>query len=389
MAAASAPPPDDDFWGIPAFGFSRKIGKLASIAKQLDVDLRTTEENALATFAQLLGFQQYLDDTISHLVRHVRNLRQAIFQASPDTAEFQQLETDLLDATFRLKRTRARQQRNSETLQLMKDQIKGFVPVQAQPLPSEPEREAAEKRHRTETDLQRLTVANAMMADMFPDERSKYLKQQFPSGYPAGVDLMEAPSGTTFPTGGGYALGHVDPQGKQHLPPRPGTMKPYGTSGTFGMSLYPIPGRAKDRPPGESVLPLTLLRRMRLTRALYRPDLPPISTFHPSDVGYIPHSWDPATGTILVPGGWSRSALQEHFANNRYYVGNSPDSVVLRRPFGSSDVVAAHNFYAHRRQRVSDQVESTLRLSQQQQEAVQSLSRIVDDIDSYLDSRMQ
>jgi hypothetical protein len=143
------------------------------------------------------------------------------------------------------------------------------------------------------------------------------------------------------------------------------------TSGQFGMNLYPIPGRAADHVAGESVLPRTLLDRMRLTHKLFtnQTGRSNVDQFSPGDVGYIPFMWM-SNGSVVVPGGWSKKDLIKAHELGRLYVGNAPELVPYHRrhPFGIADVIRSERFFRNRRARAmanTDQATFNIDLTKQ------------------------
>lgn len=142
------------------------------------------------------------------------------------------------------------------------------------------------------------------------------------------------------------------------------------SAGSFGL-LQPRSGREIGAPAGESILPSTLLQRMRFTRKLYRPDLPSLGgrnepPFTPSDWGYIPFRWrhhGNGVRTVIVPGGWTEAALLEAHRKGDYYTGNAPPPVlppdVTNEPFGIDTVKRVQRKYAERQTNVVDRSKRT------------------------------
>lgn len=65
------------------------------------------------------------------------------------------------------------------------------------------------------------------------------------------------------------------------------------------------PGKAPGLPAGSNIRPATLLKRMQSNFRAIHPDSPIPDVFNASTPGYIPYYIRPATGDIVIPGGWS------------------------------------------------------------------------------------
>ena len=111
-----------------------------------------------------------------------------------------------------------------------------------------------------------------------------------------------------------------------------------GASGTYGHSMYPLPGKATDQPTGQSITPPTLYNRMRTTSLAY--GRVPQNVYFPGELGYIPHFMSPNGFSVFVPNGWDSQRLQACIAAGTVYRGNSPHTVPIdqQRPFGKFDV---------------------------------------------------
>lgn len=120
------------------------------------------------------------------------------------------------------------------------------------------------------------------------------------------------------------------------------------SSGLFGAGLFPRPGPAPGKPPGESVTSRTLLRRMQQTFRTYNPNQSVPTSFVIGTQGYIPFQWDENKLAVIIPGGWSQHTLNVAASQGQYYIGNDPNSFIPEPSLSQDDVQESEDRLAQR-----------------------------------------